>query len=199
MSFCNNCFPKEYLPTVFDNYNTAIMVDDEPYNLGLWDTAGQEEYDRLRALCYPQTDVFLVCFSVVSPVTLENVRLKWNPELKHHCPDTPRVLVGLKTDLREDDQVRKSLADAQQEPISLDAAEQFAAKIGAVCYVECSALTQKGLKEVFDTATRAARDAINAATGAAAPAAGGAAPSAEPAKEESAKVVKKKKSGCLLL
>ena len=110
----------------------------------------------------------------------------------------------------------------RQEPISLDAAEQFAAKIGAVCYVECSALTQKGLKEVFDTATRAARDAINAATGecslvwccfcgavdtvfsdllagAAAPAAGGAAPSAEPAKEESAKVVKKKKSGCLLV
>jgi hypothetical protein len=36
MSFCNNTFPKEYLPTVFDNYNTAIMVDDEPYNLGLW-------------------------------------------------------------------------------------------------------------------------------------------------------------------
>jgi len=62
MSFSNNTFPQEYIPTVFDNYNTAIMVDDTPYNLGLWDTAGQEEYDRLRALCYPQTDVFLLCF-----------------------------------------------------------------------------------------------------------------------------------------
>jgi hypothetical protein len=96
------------------------------------------------------------------------VRLKWNPELKHHCPDTPRVLVGLKTDLREDEGVLSALREAQQTPISVEAANAFATKIGAVTYVECSALTQKGLKEVFDTATRAARDSINAATGAAA-------------------------------
>lgn len=169
---------------------------------GLQDTAGQEEYDRLRALCYPQTDVFLVCFSVVSPVTLENVRLKWNPELKHHCPDTPRVLVGLKTDLREDEAVLKSLREAAQQPIALDAAEAFANKIGAVTYVECSALTQKGLKEVFDTATRAARDAINAATGAApapAGATGGADFAAAPAATDKPEPKKKKKSGCALL
>lgn len=100
------------------------------------------------------------------------MRLKWNPELKHHCPDTPRVLVGLKTDLREDEGVMSALREGQQSPISVEAANAFATKIGAVTYVECSALTQKGLKEVFDTATRAARDSINAATGAAA--AGGA-------------------------
>jgi hypothetical protein len=41
MSFSNNTFPQDYVPTVFDNYNTAIMVDETPYNLGLWDTAGK--------------------------------------------------------------------------------------------------------------------------------------------------------------
>jgi small GTP-binding protein len=61
---------------VAPDYNTAIMLNDKPYNLGLWDTAGQEEYDRMRALCYPQTDVFLVCFSLISPSSFENVKIR---------------------------------------------------------------------------------------------------------------------------
>ena len=65
-----------------------------PVSLGLWDTAGQEDYDRLRPLSYPQTDVFLICFSVVSPSSFENVTSKWCPEIKHHCADAPILLVG---------------------------------------------------------------------------------------------------------
>ena len=52
------------------------MVDGKPINLGLWDTAGQEDYDRLRPLSYPQTDIFLICFSLVSPPSFENVKTK---------------------------------------------------------------------------------------------------------------------------
>jgi cell division control protein 42 len=69
--------PDESLsPQVFDNYAVTVMVDEEPYTLGLFDTAGQEDYDRLRPLSYPQTDVFLVCFSVMSPASFENVKEK---------------------------------------------------------------------------------------------------------------------------
>lgn len=71
-----------------------MVVDGISVSLGLWDTAGQEDYDRLRPLSYPQTDVFLICFSVASPSSFENVTSKWYPEIKHHCPDAPMILVG---------------------------------------------------------------------------------------------------------
>lgn len=69
------------------------MIGDDPYTLGLFDTAGQEDYDRLRPLSYPQTDVFLVCFSVTSPASFENVKEKWFPEVHHHCPGVPCLIV----------------------------------------------------------------------------------------------------------
>ena len=72
-----------------------MVCDGVPVSLGLWDTAGQEDYDRLRPLSYPQTDVFLICFSVVSPSSFENVTSKWCPEIKHHCADAPILLVGM--------------------------------------------------------------------------------------------------------
>ena len=131
---------------VFDNYSANVMVDGKPINLGLWDTAGQEDYDRLRPLSYPQTDVFLVCFSIVNPSSFENVRAKWYPEVSHHCPNTPIILVGTKVDLREDAATIEKLASKKQAPISYEQGLQMVQEIGAVKYMECSALTQTGLK-----------------------------------------------------
>lgn len=125
-------------------------IGDEPYTLGLFDTAGQEDYDRLRPLSYPQTDVFLVCFSVTSPASFENVREKWFPEVHHHCPGVPCLIVGTQVDLRDDPSVREKLARQKMNPVRKEDGERMAKELGAVKYVECSALTQFKLKDVFD-------------------------------------------------
>lgn len=147
VSYSTNSFPHDYFPTVFDNYCAGTMIDNMQYSLGLWDTAGQEDYDRLRPLSYPQTDVFLLCFCVVSPNTLNNINNKWYPEIRHYCPETPFVLVGTKIDLRDD--------ITEQSYITFDEGVKKAKNIGAYSYVECSALTQYGLRNVFDEAIRA--------------------------------------------
>jgi len=143
---------------VFDNYAVTVMIGEDPYTLGLFDTAGQEDYDRLRPLSYPQTDVFLVCFSVTSPASYENVREKWFPEVHHHCPGVPSLIVGTQVDLRDDPAVVEKLARQKLRPITAEMGERLARELGAVKYVECSALTQKGLKNVFDEVCMAYAD-----------------------------------------
>jgi len=148
ISYTTNAFPGEYIPTVFDNYSANVMVDGRPINLGLWDTAGQEDYDRLRPLSYPQTDVFLVCFAVNNQASCENVKSKWQPEIRHHAPGVPMILVGTKSDMRNDSNASGL--------IPKESGDAVANEIGALKYLECSALTQDGLKNVFDEAIRAA-------------------------------------------
>jgi GTPase SAR1 family protein len=70
--------------------------------LSLWDTAGQEDYDRLRPLSYPESDVVLMCYSVDSVNSLDNLTEKWHPELVHFLENVPKIVVGLKTDLRDE-------------------------------------------------------------------------------------------------
>jgi len=152
ISYTTNKFPSEYVPTVFDNYAVTVLIGQEPYTIGLFDTAGQEDYDRLRPLSYPQTDIFLVCFSVIQPNSFENVKEKWVSEIQHHCPKTPFLLVGTQIDLRHDGVTVEQMSRKRQKPITFEMGEKFAKELNAVKYVECSALTQRGLKNVFDDA-----------------------------------------------
>lgn len=158
ISYTSNSFPKEYVPTVFDNYSANVKVDDEVVSLGLWDTAGQEDYDRLRPLSYPGTDIFLICFSVVSHTSFSNVKSKWWPEVTHHCSKATLMLIGTKIDLRDDGETIEKLRQKGQQPIAWEQGEQMARDIRASSYMECSALTQKGLKQVFDEAIKAVRE-----------------------------------------
>merc|ERR1712050_276418 len=107
-------------------------------------------------LSYPDTDVFLVCFSVVNPDSFENVREKWVPEISHFVPNKPFILVGTQDDLRDDPDCIAKLKNRRLAPITRENAEKMADMIGAVNYMECSALTQRGLKDVFDHAIMAA-------------------------------------------
>jgi len=144
IAYTTGAFPGEYIPTVFDIYNATVMVKGRRLNVGLWDTAGQEDYDRLRPLSYPQTDVFLICFDVADRHSFENVRTKWQPELAHHAPGVPFVVVGCKLDLRDENKA----AVGTHEAVAL------AEKLGAASYHECSAKTQTGVKHLFDSAHR---------------------------------------------
>ncbi|KAK6133483.1 hypothetical protein DH2020_032776 [Rehmannia glutinosa] len=142
----------DYVPTVFDNFSANVIVDGCTVNIGLWDTAGQEDYNRLRPLSYRGADVFLLAFSVASKASYENVYKKWILELRHYSPKVPIVLVGTKLDLREDKQYLSDHPGTV--PITTQQGEELRKLIGAVAYIECSAKTQQNVKVVFDTAIK---------------------------------------------
>jgi len=154
--FSKGTFPEDYVPTVFENYVADVEVDGRRVELALWDTAGQEDYDRLRPLSYPDSHVVLICFAVDLPDSLENVQEKWIGEVMHFCPKVPVMLVGCKKDLRRDTPTVDALRRQNQRPISPEQGQAVAQKIGARMYLECSARTGEGVREVFQHATRAA-------------------------------------------
>lgn len=154
--FSRNEFPQDYVPTVFENYVSDVEVDGKHIELALWDTAGQEDYDRLRPLSYPDSHVILICFAVDSPDSLENVQEKWISEVLHFCAGLPIILVALKKDLRNDAKTIEELRKNGQSPVTSEEGLAVSQKIGAYKYLECSARTREGVREVFEHATRAA-------------------------------------------
>lgn len=173
--FTRGYFPQVYEPTVFENYVHDIFIDGQSVQLSLWDTAGQEEFDRLRALSYSDTHCIMLCFSIDSPDSLENVQLKWVGEIADHCEGVKLVLVALKCDLR----------NQEEDPLSVQEDESFnpysnqssglpgshkrlipyedglnvAKKVGALRYLECSAKKNRGVNEAFSEAARCALNA----------------------------------------
>ncbi|KAK8367747.1 hypothetical protein V6Z11_A02G201100 [Gossypium hirsutum] len=142
----------DYVPTVFDNFSANVVVNGSTVNLGLWDTAGQEDYNRLRPLSYRGADVFILAFSLISKASYENVSKKWIPELNHYAPGVPIVLVGTKLDLRNDKQYLNDHPGAV--PISAAQGEELRKQIDAPAYIECSAKSQQNVKSVFDSAIK---------------------------------------------
>ncbi|KAK3330644.1 small GTPase superfamily [Apodospora peruviana] len=182
--FTRGYFPTVYEPTVFENYVHAqlpdpitthdrrvsgltdgcvdIFVDNVHIELSLWDTAGQEEFDRLRSLSYDDTDLIMLCYSVDSKDSLENVESKWVGEIADNCPGVKLVLVALKCDLREmsdedDDGANEDGSPREKKPmINYDQGLEVARRINALRYLECSAMRNRGVNEAFTEAARVA-------------------------------------------
>lgn len=108
----------------------------------------------IRPLSYPQSDIFLVCFAINSPTSYENIKNKWIPEIQLHAPGVPFIIVGTKLDLRNDPKTIAELEAKKQAPLSKAHGDVLCQELKAYKYIECSALTQEGLKQVFDSAIR---------------------------------------------
>ncbi|KAK0737439.1 small GTPase superfamily [Apiosordaria backusii] len=172
--FTRGYFPTVYEPTVFENYvhgafldkykmgaRIDIFVDNVHIELSLWDTAGQEEFDRLRSLSYDDTDLIMLCYSVDSKDSLENVESKWVGEIADNCPGVKLVLVALKCDLREgneeEDGTNEDGNPREKKPmINYDQGLEVARRIHALRYLECSAMRNRGVNEAFTEAARVA-------------------------------------------
>lgn len=154
VSYTSNSFLTDYVPTIFDNYSANCMVDGTIVHLSLWDTAGEEDYDRLRPLSYNGTDIFLAVFSIISPASFSNVREKWIPEIKHFAPDIPYLLIGTKNDLRCDEYVLSVLKERNLKPLSYEDGVHMARELKAAKYMECSAMQNKGVNAIFEQAIR---------------------------------------------
>ena len=152
-TFATNKHPQERLPTVFDNYLTTVLIDDEAYSLGIYETRAQ---DCWRHLNYSLTDVFVVCFSVISPSSFESIKEKWVPEITLHRPKTPFLIVGTQVDLRDNPEIPTKLSGNNQTSVTFAMGCDLAQRLRAAKYIECSAFTQKGIKNVFDEAASAA-------------------------------------------
>ncbi|KAK6580517.1 hypothetical protein PZA11_006753 [Diplocarpon coronariae] len=170
--FTRGYFPTVYEPTVFENYVHDIFVDNVHIELSLWDTAGQEEFDRLRSLSYDDTHAIMLCFSVDSKDSLENIESKWVGEIAENCAGVKLVLVALKCDLREqtaDDEGAAAAAAAaaaapeetgspreKRDMIDYNQGLEVARRISALRYLECSAMRNRGVNEAFTEAARVA-------------------------------------------
>ncbi|KAJ5080681.1 gtp-binding protein rho4 [Anaeramoeba ignava] len=154
ITFIENKFPSGYVPTVFENYNAKFDVDGKPYEMSVWDTAGQEEYDSLRPLSYPNANIILICFAIDNHFSYENVVTKWAGEVRHYCSNAPVILVGTKTDLRTDPLAQEEMKKNNASFITPQMGQDLAKKINATKYLECSAKTRHNLKEIFEEAIR---------------------------------------------
>jgi Ras-related C3 botulinum toxin substrate 1 len=165
-TFSNKVFPEdEYIPTICGNYDPTIKVDEVALTVQIWDTAGiaffdsftrvgQPEYDQLRPLGYPQTNISLILFSVMDRDSFDNVTKRWVPELRFHCPKVPILLVGTKIDLRADEKMKKGIAEKGKPMVTRNEGLKVSKDIGALGYFEISAMKLSGVDDVIFHAAR---------------------------------------------
>ncbi|KAG8845197.1 GTP-binding protein Rho1 [Serendipita sp. 411] len=152
---CTGELPGMFIPTVYERTIVDCRVDGEPFELDIVDTAGQEDYERIRPLAYSGADIVLICFSVDMPDSLENIVCKWVEEVQYFCPNVPYFVVGCKKDLRYDVETLNSLKSWGMEPTTPEMGEAVRCHVRAEMYFECSAKENEGIEAIFEHAVKA--------------------------------------------
>ena len=153
--FSTDRFPNLYIPAVFLPTVANIEVDGKTVELEIREVKGLQSYRRLLAMSYMGSHVILMCFSIDSPGSLESIRQKYIREVRFFCPNVPIVLVGNKKDLRNDENTKRILAQVEQEPVKYEKGASIGREIKACAYLECSAKTREGVRDVFEMAAKA--------------------------------------------
>ena len=144
VAYCTKTFSHDYAPTVFDNYTCNLWVAGQPVHLSLWDTPGQIDFKKLLPLSYPNTDVFLVCFSVIDMPSFNNAKVRWIPELRSHCPNAKIILVGTKIDKRW------SFEMNNEQVVHYHHGLQTKDQHNLDAYVECSSQSGNNISNLID-------------------------------------------------
>lgn len=142
-------FPTDYIPSVADTTSSTVEHNGRSYSVSLWDVAAQADYDRLRPLSYPQTDVFLLCYSLVSHGSLEALQSRWLPEVQEHVPEARLLVCATKADLLEDEAMLAALAAKDLSPVAVEEGEAVALRLGAAGHVMTSAVTGAGMEALM--------------------------------------------------
>ena len=146
-TFQTGQFPEGYVPTIYESYLPQITINSQIINIPLWDTNGSNEYDSLRPLSYPQTDIFLLCFSLTDKTSFDNITSKWLPEILFHNETSQYILVGFKHD--EKQSILQSNPSSHQIVDSNDI-KQLAEEIEASGYIEVSSKSNYNVREVIE-------------------------------------------------
>lgn len=158
LTYYAKAFPFEMSESICHLPPMEVRYDNVPTTLTNYDTGGSEQHEESRLLVYPNTNVFLLCFSCADPDSLEHIRSKWIPEIVQHMPKAPFILIATKTDLREDDSTIRALQRSHgRGPLSREEENDIADDFGAAAYLETSSLRLSGVREVFLTSIRIQR------------------------------------------
>lgn len=143
-------FSSVYTPTTFDILTVDKKYKTRNMQINFWDTAGQEEFERLAPLHLPNTDLIMLCFSCSDPNSFDPLASKWKVMMDYYCAGTPFVLVGCMTDKRHDGSAIKNLAEMNQAMITKEKGRHMGVLLGALEYLECSAKDNVGGDEIME-------------------------------------------------
>lgn len=148
--YVHRIYPGDYARRDFTYYHKHKLDNGAVVDACLLDTTDQEELSGIRGTFYPCTDGIVFLYSVSDPDSYESIRDKWFPEIRNHCPDAQRILVGCETETRNDPAVLQKLEQKGLEPITSEMGKALAKEIGAVAFFECSLAADKGIREALD-------------------------------------------------